>query len=114
MQTSADCLAHGALAAAAPATDPTDLLPADALQSAMDYLDGPAEVLSASVACSRWRDLATADGLWRDKFLREGMRGKRGGSKRPAMAAAATAPLRFLSTRSSDSMLCFVTDPPRP
>lgn len=48
-----------------------------AVQQAFCYLDGPAEVLSASTTCRRWRELATADGVWdEEKFTREGMRAK--------------------------------------
>ena len=59
-----------------PPTASNPLLGISALQHAFIFLDGPAEVLSASVACSRWRVLATADGLWRVKVEEEGMRAK--------------------------------------
>jgi len=42
----------------------------------LTFLDGPAEVLTASLACRRWRVLATADVVWRGKFEREGLREK--------------------------------------
>ena len=47
-----------------------------ALIQAYDYLNGPADVLSASLGCRRWRELATSDVVWRGKFEREGMRAK--------------------------------------
>ena len=37
------------------------------------FLDGPADVLSASTACRRWRELACADSVWRARFEREGL-----------------------------------------
>ena len=54
------------------------LLAITCIQNAFDYLDGPAPVLNASLACRRWRELATADMVWRAKFERDRMREKMG------------------------------------
>ena len=43
------------------------------LQGAFDFLDGPADVLSAATACRRWCELARADLVWRARFEREGL-----------------------------------------
>ena len=74
--------------AAAPAPPTTDQvndpdpspnsLPDVTVQDAFTFLNGPAEVLTASLACRRWRVLATTDVVWRGKFEREGMRAKAG------------------------------------
>ena len=42
------------------------------------FLDGPADVLSASTANHRWHELATADSVWREKARREGILEKAG------------------------------------
>ena len=47
-----------------------------AVQHAFKYLEGPEQVLRASTASRRWRVLGTGDGLWAEKFEREGMRHK--------------------------------------
>ena len=44
-----------------------------AVQKAFHFLEGPAEVLSASTACRRWRELACAGSVWRIKAEREGI-----------------------------------------
>ena len=44
-----------------------------AVQKAFHFLEGPAEVLRASVACRRWHQLACGDSVWRDKAEREGI-----------------------------------------
>ena len=49
-----------------------------AVQHAFHFLDGPADVLRASTASRRWRELATADVVWRPKAVREGMVEKAG------------------------------------
>ena len=46
------------------------------VQGIFHFMDGPADVLRASVACRRWRELACADSVWRVKFEREGMEEK--------------------------------------
>ena len=72
-------LDHPPLDAPSPhAPPPNPLLGLTAVQHAFDYLDGPAEVLAASLASRRWRVLATADVVWRGKFEREGMEAKAG------------------------------------
>ena len=43
------------------------------MQRAFHFLEGPAEVLSASTACRRWRELACAGSVWRIKAEREGI-----------------------------------------
>ena len=43
------------------------------VQRAFLYLDGPADVLRASAASHRWRELACADCVWRVKARREGI-----------------------------------------
>ena len=63
---------------AAPPPGTNALLGIAAVQDVFTFLDGPAEVLSASVACRRWRMLATADVVWRGKYEREGMQAKAG------------------------------------
>ena len=64
-----------------------------AVQHAFHFLDGPADVLRASTASRRWRELATADVVWRPKAVREGMVEKAGVFEvaLPAAAAAAAA-----------------------
>ena len=49
-----------------------------AVQHAFHFLDGPADVLRASTASRRWRELACADVVWRPKAVREGMVEKAG------------------------------------
>ena len=49
-----------------------------AVQHAFHFLDGPADVLRASTASRRWRELACADAVWRPKAVREGMVEKAG------------------------------------
>ena len=44
------------------------------VQLAFHFLDGPADVLAASNACRRWRELACADAVWRVKYEREKLR----------------------------------------
>ena len=64
-----------------------------AVQHAFHFLDGPADVLRASTASRRWRELACADVVWRPKAVREGMVEKAGVFEvaLPAAAAAAAA-----------------------
>ena len=64
-----------------------------AVQHAFHFLDGPADVLRASTASRRWRELACADAVWRPKAVREGMVEKAGVFEvaLPAAAAAAAA-----------------------
>ena len=64
-----------------------------AVQHAFHFLDGPADVLRASTASRRWRELATGDVVWRPKAVREGMVEKAGVFEvaLPAAAAAAVA-----------------------
>ena len=45
----------------------------DVVHHAFLFLDGPADVLRAAIACQRWRELACADAVWREKAVREGM-----------------------------------------
>ena len=47
-----------------------------AVQKAFLFLDGPADVLSASTACRRWCELACAGSVWRAKAKREGIMDK--------------------------------------
>ena len=49
-----------------------------AVQHAFHFLDGPADVLRASTASRRWRELACGDAVWRPKAVREGMVEKAG------------------------------------
>ena len=49
-----------------------------AVQHVFHFLDGPADVLRASIASRRWRELATGDAVWRPKAVREGMVEKAG------------------------------------
>ena len=63
-----------------------------AVQHAFHFLDGPADVLRASTASRRWRELACGDVVWRPKAVREGMVEKAGVFEvalPPAAAAAA-------------------------
>ena len=62
-----------------------------AIQPAFLFLDGPANVLIAAAACRRWRELATADSVWRAKAVREGIVEKAGVFEVPLPAAAAAA-----------------------
>ena len=64
-----------------------------AVQHAFHFLDGPADVLRASTASRRWRELACGDAVWRPKAVREGMVEKAGVFEvaLPAAAAAAVA-----------------------
>ena len=41
--------------------------------SVFHFLDEPADVLFASAACRRWRELACADSVWRARFERENL-----------------------------------------
>ena len=43
------------------------------MQKAFHFLKGPADVLSASTACRRWRGLACAGSVWWVKAEREGI-----------------------------------------
>ena len=43
-----------------------------AVQHAFHFLDGPADVLRASTASRRWRELARGDVVWRPQAAREG------------------------------------------
>ena len=52
---------------------PSSLTGIAAVQSAFLFLDGPADVLRASAANHRWRELACADSVWRVKARREGI-----------------------------------------
>ena len=52
---------------------PSSLTGIAAVQSAFLFLDGPADVLRASAANHRWRELACADTVWRVKARREGI-----------------------------------------
>ena len=49
-----------------------------AVQHAFHFLDGPADVLRASTASRRWRELACDEAVWRPKAVREGMVEKAG------------------------------------
>ena len=49
-----------------------------AVQHAFHFLDGPADVLRASTASRRWRELACAGVVWRPKAVREGVLEKAG------------------------------------
>ena len=64
-----------------------------AVQHAFHFLDGPADVLRASTASRRWRELACGDVVWRPKAVREGMVEKAGVFEvaLPAAAAAVAA-----------------------
>jgi hypothetical protein len=44
-----------------------------AVQSVFHFLGEPADVLFASAACRRWRELACADSVWRARFERENL-----------------------------------------
>ena len=72
---------------------PGSLTGIGAVQHAFHFLDGPADVLRASTACRRWRELACADVVWRPKAVREGMVEKAGVFEvaLPPPVAAATA-----------------------
>ena len=50
----------------------------DIVHHAFHFLHGPADVLLASTASRRWRELACADAVWRVKAVREGMVEKAG------------------------------------
>ena len=50
----------------------------DVVRHAFLFLDGPADVLRAATACHRWRELACADAVWREKAGREGILEKAG------------------------------------
>ena len=52
---------------------PSSLTGIAVVQSAFLFLDGPADVLRASAANHRWRELACADSVWRVKARREGI-----------------------------------------
>ena len=62
-----------------------------AVQHAFHFLDGPADVLRASTASRRWRELASDDAVWRPKAVREGMVEKAGVFEVALPAAAAAA-----------------------
>ena len=62
-----------------------------AVQHAFHFLDGPADVLRASTASRRWRELACGDAVWRPKAVREGMVEKAGVFEVALPAAAAAA-----------------------
>ena len=62
-----------------------------AVSRAFLFLDGPANVLRAATTCSRWRELATADSVWRAKAVREGIVEKAGVFEVPLPAATAAA-----------------------
>ena len=70
-----------------------------AVQHAFHFLHGPADVLRASTASRRWRELATGDAVWRSKAVREGMLEKAGVFEvaLPAAAAASAAAARRTS-----------------
>ena len=76
-----------------------------AVQHAFHFLDGPADVLRASTASRRWRELATGDVVWRPKAVREGMVEKAGVFEvaLPAAATAAEAAGGGGSSSSSDA-----------
>ena len=61
----------------------------DIVHHAFHFLHGPADVLRAATACHRWRELACADAVWREKAVREGMVEKAGVFE-VALPAAAT------------------------
>jgi hypothetical protein len=44
-----------------------------AVQKVFHFMEGPADVLSASTTCRRWRELAGASSVWRVKAEREGI-----------------------------------------
>ena len=48
-----------------------DLFGITAVEKVFHFLDGPVDVLSASTACRRWRELACAGSVWRVKVERE-------------------------------------------
>ena len=50
----------------------------DIVHHAFHFLHGPVDVLRASTASRRWRELACADAVWRAKAVREGMVEKTG------------------------------------
>ena len=50
----------------------------DIVHHAFHFLHGPTDVLRASTASRRWRELACADAVWRTKAVREGMVEKAG------------------------------------
>ena len=58
------------------ATEPSNLTGIGAVQHAFHFLDGPADVLRASTASRRWRELACGDAVWRAKAEREGIHEK--------------------------------------
>ena len=60
------------------ASPPPSLTGIAVVRRAFLFLDGRAEVLRASTANHRWRELATADSVWRVKAKREGMVEKAG------------------------------------
>ena len=45
----------------------------DIVHHVFHFIHGPADVLRASLASRRWRELACADVVWRAKAVREGM-----------------------------------------
>jgi hypothetical protein len=44
-----------------------------AVRKVFHFMEGPVDVLSASTACRRWRELACAGSVWRAKAEREGI-----------------------------------------
>ena len=74
-----------------------------AVQHAFHFLDGPADVLRASTASRRWRELACADVVWRRKAVREGMVEKAGVFEVALPAAAAAAAAGGVSGASSSA-----------
>ena len=44
-----------------------------AVQGVFHFLRSPADILSASIACHRWRELACTNSVWRARFEREGL-----------------------------------------
>ena len=84
-----------------------------AVQHAFHFLDGPADVLRASTASRRWRELACADTVWRPKAVREGMVEKAGVFEvaLPAAAAAAAVERGGGASSSSSSSSTATSDP---
>ena len=63
-----------------------------AVSRAFLFLDGPANVLRAATTCSRWRELATADSVWRAKAVRVGQPSRLLHAQRTGSAASAACP----------------------
>ena len=81
-----------------------------AVQHAFHFLDGPADVLRASTASHRWRELACGDVVWRPKAVREGMVEKAGVFEVALPAAAAAAAGGEGGTGSSSSSASSTTN----